>query len=325
MRIEPDKLREMLRLMYRIRAFECRARQLFEENRMRGSFMGALHSCEGEEAVAVGACVGLRTDDYMLSTHRGHGHCIAKGGDVRLMMAELLGKEAGISKGRGGSMHMFNPGLGLLGGNGIVGGGIPLALGPAFSALYRHTDQVTVCFFGDGAACQGNFHESLNLASLWELPVIYICENNQYAVTTPASETIAVANIADRAAGYSCPGEVVDGNDVLAVYRAVTEAVQRARDGAGPTLLECKTYRWQPHCMVVPDRRDPQELARWREECDPIRRFEQYLLDRQIMDEAEQSELSEQAHETVEEAVTFAEASALPDPNTVAQHLWAED
>ncbi len=325
MRIPEDTLREMLRLMYTIRAFECRARQLFEERRLRGSFMGALHSYEGEEAVAVGACIGLRPDDYILSTHRGHGHCIAKGVDVKFMMAELLGKETGISKGRGGSMHMFDPALGLLGGNGIVGGGIPLALGPAFSAQYRHTDQVTVCFFGDGAACQGNFHESLNLASLWKLPVIYICENNQYAVTTPVNESIAVANVADRAAGYGCPGEVVDGSDVLAVYRAVTEAVQRARGGAGPMLLECKTYRYQAHCMVIPDRRDPQELARWQKEHDPIRHFERYLLDQQIMDEAQQSKLNEQVHKTVEAAVTFAEASPLPHPSTVAEHLWAED
>ena len=322
MTIEQDKLKKMLRLMHTIRAFEGKARELYEQISIRGTFPGALHSYEGEEAVAVGACVDLRRDDFILSTHRGHGHCIAKGGDVKRMMAELLGKETGISKGRGGSMHMFNPALGLLGGNGIMGAGIPLALGPAFTAHYRGTDQVTVCFFGDGSACQGTFHESLNLASLWNLPVIYICENNQYAVTTPVAESWAVPNIADRAAGYGCPGEVVDGNEVLAVHKAVSEAVRRAREEGGPTLIECKTYRYQAHCMVIPDRRDPEETEKWKKR-DPILRFEQYLLDQQIMSEAEQTQLRNQVNELIEEAAAFAEESSLPAPETVAEYLWA--
>ncbi len=322
MDIQRDTLVEMLRLLYTIRAFEHKARQLYEENRLAGNFLGALHSYEGEEAVAVGACVDLRKDDRILSTHRGHGHCIAKGADVKLMMAELLGKETGISKGRGGSMHMFSPELGLLGGNGIMGAGLPLALGSAFTAQYRGTDQVTVCFFGDGSSCQGTFHESLNLASLWKLPVIYICENNQYAVTTPVAESFPVPNIADRAAGYGCPGVVVDGNDVLAVYEAVGEAVGRARAGNGPTLIECKTYRYQPHCMVIPDRRDTAEMEEWQER-DPIPRFEQYLLDQHITSEAEQMQLRQQVNEAIEAAAAFAQVSSLPDPDTVAEYLWA--
>ena len=318
---EPAELMEMLRLMYTIRAFECKARELYEDNRMRGRFLGALHSYEGEEAVAVGACIGLRDDDYVFSTHRGHGHCIAKGADVGQMMAELLGKETGISKGRGGSMHMFNPQLGLMGGNGIVGGGIPLALGPAFAAQYRGTDQVSVCFFGDGGACQGNFHESLNLAALWALPVIYICENNQYAVTTPIAQTLA-SGVAERASNYGCPGEAVDGMDVLAVREVVANAVDRAREGAGPTLIECKTYRYQPHCMVIPDRRDAAELETWHER-DPILRFEKRLLDNQVATEEEQAQLRAEVQEAIERAAAFAEEGKLPDAHTVADYLWA--
>ncbi len=322
MAVERDTLTEMLRLMYTVRTFEGKARQIYEENRQRGNFLGALHSCDGEEAVAVGACVGLRPDDYILSTHRGHGHCIAKGADVKRMMAELLGKQTGISKGRGGSMHMFDPALGLLGGNGIMGAGLPLALGAAFSAWYRGTDQITVCFFGDGSSCQGTFHESLNLAAVWKLPVIYICENNQYAVTTPAEAAIAVPDIGQRAAGYGIPGKVVDGMDVVAVYDAVGQAVHRARAGEGPTLIECKTYRYQPHCMVIPDRRDSDELQHWHE-LDPIPRFERYLLDQQVMTEAQQVQLQDQVQEAIEAAADFAEASEFPDPAALADHFWA--
>jgi TPP-dependent pyruvate/acetoin dehydrogenase alpha subunit len=317
-----DDLVEMLRLMYTIRSVECRLRQLYEENRLRGLFLGALHSSEGQEATAVGALYGLRPDDYVISTHRGHGHLIARGGDPGRMVAELLGKEAGYSKGRGGSMHMFDVRNGFLGGNGIVGGGIPLALGPAFAAQYRGTDQVTVCFFGDGGACQGVFHESLNLASLWKLPVIYVCENNQYAVTTPVAQTIAGGSIAARAAAYGCPGVPVDGNDVLAVHQAASEAVGRARAGDGPTLLECSTYRHHAHCMVIADRRKPAEVAAWKDR-DPLLRFEQRLLAEQVMTEAEQSDLRRRVQEAVEQAVAFAEASPYPDVKTALDYVWA--
>jgi len=315
-------LRAMLRRMHLIRAFECRARELFEQNRMQGRFLGALHSYEGEEAVAVGVCQALRKDDYVFSTHRGHGHTLAKGADPARMMAELLGKATGMSRGRGGSMHMFDPRLGLLGGNGIVGGGLPLALGPAFSAQYRGTDQVTVCFFGDGAACQGVFHESLNLAALWKLPVVYVCENNQYAVTTPVSQTLSIGDIGERSAGYGCPGTVVDGMDVAAVYDAATVAVRHARAGKGPVLLECKTYRYCAHCMVIPDRRDADERRRW-EDGDPILRFERELLGSGAIALGDLEQLRAETREAIERAVVFAEASPDPDPATATDYVWA--
>lgn len=321
MQVAPDQLKEMFRLMVLIRAFECKARELYEQNRMEGRFLGALHSCEGEEAVAVGACTTLRTDDFLLSTHRGHGHAIAKGADPAAMMAELMGKETGISRGRGGSMHMFQPEIGLLGGNGIVGGGVPLALGPAFSAQYRGTDQVTACFFGDGGACQGGFHESLNLASLWKLPVVYICENNQYAVTTPIGEA-ASCEIAWRARGYGLPGVCVDGMNVVEVHEAVAEAVGRARTGDGPSLVECKTYRFQPHCAVIPDRRDADEKEHW-ESLDPIRQFGERLAAECVLSADEQDGVAAQARETMEAAVEFAESSPYPDPATAADCVWA--
>jgi TPP-dependent pyruvate/acetoin dehydrogenase alpha subunit len=322
MEIADDKLREMLRLMYTIRDFELKAQQLYKEGLARGEFLGALHSYEGQEAVAVGACACLNDDDYVLSSHRGHGHAIAKGADVRRMMAELLGKEAGISGGRGGSMHMFNPEIGLLGGNGIVGGGTPLALGAAFSAQYRESRQVAACFFGEGAAAQGVFHESLGLASLWRLPVVYICENNLWAATTPVTDGWAVRDLAPRAASFGLPGRTVDGNDVVAVYEVVHEAVARARDGEGATLIEAKTYRHRPHCMVIPEHREADELKEWKRR-DPIPRFERHLLEQGVMTEAEQGELRDAVGQQLEDAAAFARASALPAPESFADHLWA--
>ncbi len=331
MTIERDKLIEMLRVMQSIRAFECKARELYEENRKQdwnelratGTMFCAVHSSEGQEAVAVGACAALNPDDYIISTHRGHGHCIAKGADMKAMMAELMGKEGGISKGRGGSMHMFDPEVGLLGSNGIVGGGTPLALGVAFASQYRGTDEVTLCFFGDGAACEGTFHESLNLAALWTLPVVFVCENNEYAVTISAEDSVAGPDIGDRASAYGIPGEVVDGNDVLAVHEAVAKAVSWAREEAGPSLIECKTWRWHAHCTGLPDRRDPDEIYHWTQERDPLPRFEQYLLGQQIITDAKLAQMRKETNEAVEEAVAFGEASNWPDPTTVAEYLWA--
>ncbi len=317
-----DEMREMLRLMYTIRGFELKAQDMFREGLAVGQFLGALHSYEGQEAVAVGVCACLNPDDYVLSSHRGHGHFLAKGGDMQAMMAELLGKETGASRGRGGSMHMFEPDLGLLGGNGIVGGGTPLALGPAFAAQYRETQQVTVCFLGEGAATQGVFHEALGLASLWALPVVYVCENNLWAATTPISDGWAVEDLAPRAESFGMPGLTVDGNDILAVCDAAGEAVGRARSGDGPTLIEAKTYRHRPHCMVIPERRDADELAMWRER-DPIPRFESYLRDDDLMTEAEMRELRDTIDADLQAAVEFAKASPLPDPSAYAKYLWA--
>ncbi len=322
MDIAQDQLKEMLRLMYAIRGFELKAQDMFREGLAVGQFLGALHSYEGQEAIAVGVCACLNRDDYVLSSHRGHGHFLAKGGDMQAMMAELLGKETGASHGRGGSMHMFEPDLGLLGGNGIVGGGTPLALGPAFAAQYRGTEQVTVCFLGEGAATQGVFHESLGLASLWALPVIYVCENNLWAATTPISDGWAVEDLAPRAESFGMPGVTVDGNDLLAVCEAAGEAVGRARSGDGPTLIEAKTYRHRPHCMVIPEHRDEDELAMWRER-DPIPRFESYLREGDLLSEAEMQELRDAIDAELQAAVDFAKASPLPDPSAHAEYLWA--
>lgn len=311
-----DKQINMLRLMYRIRLFEERAKKLYKEALRAREFLGALHSYIGEEAVAVGVCMCLRPDDYVFSTHRGHGHFIAKGGDLKRMLAELQGKETGYCRGRGGSMHLFCTEIGLMGGNGIVGGGIPLALGAGYSVQYRNSDQVSVCFFGDGGASQGTFHEALNMAALWRLPVVFVCENNCYAVTTPVSETISIPDIADRASSYGIPGKVVDGNNVLEVYEATQEAIDRAREGEGPTLLECKTYRIDPHCMVLPESRTEKEFEKWREK-DPISRLERKLLEQRVATPEDFESLKGEVTKELDEAEDFAKNSAYPDAESL--------
>jgi len=322
METDKGKLMGMLRLMHTIRVFEQTAQQLFTEGLARGDFQGALHSYEGEEAIAVGACSCLRKDDYVVSTHRGHGHCIAKGADVARMLAELQGRETGYSRGRGGSMHIFSPEDGLLGGNGIVGGGIPLALGAAFSCQYRETDAVCICFFGEGAASQGTLHESLNLAALWLLPVVYICENNLYAATTPICDAWPVRDLADRGRSYGIDAYSIDGNDVLLVHETVGQAVARARRGEGPTLIEAKTYRHKPHCMVIPESRDKTELASWAAR-DPITRFEEHLVGEGIADEGEIAQVRDEVTRESQAAAAVAREAPYPDPATVADGLWA--
>jgi len=309
--IDKEKLAEMLRLMYKIRFFEERAKKLYKSGQMEGNFLGALHSYIGEEAIAVGACAALRKNDCVVSTHRGHGHCIAKGGDLKRMLSELQGKETGYSHGRGGSMHLFDLEMGFLGGNGIVGGGLPIALGAAFSSQYKETDRVPVCFFGDGAASQGTFHESMNIASLWKLPLIFVCENNQYAVTTPTSETISIPDVGDRAFAYGIPGKVIDGNDVLLVYNTVGEAVGRARTGEGPTLIECKTYRWDPHCFVIPETRAKEEIEGWKKK-DPVSRFEKKLLDEKILTDEDLRKMKSKIMKEIDTAEDFAKNSPYP-------------
>ena len=272
----------LLETMYKIRLFEERTKKLFKQNYI----FGALHLYIGEEAIATGACATLNKDDYVVSTHRGHGHAIAKGAELKYMLAELMGRKTGYSGGHGGSMHIFCKELGLLGGNGIVGAGIPIALGAAYSCKYRKTTQVAVCFFGDGAANQGTFHESMNMAALWKLPVIYICENNCFAATTSSYMTFPTKDIAPRAAGYDVPYAVIDGNDVETVYTCVSEAVDKARAGQGPTLIECKTYRIEDHCMVLHQEKDREELKRWQQR-DPIATFEQKLLARNVITDSQ--------------------------------------
>jgi pyruvate dehydrogenase E1 component alpha subunit len=299
----------MLETMLRIRMFEERAKRLFTE----GKIYGALHLYIGEEASATGVCAALEKDDYVVSTHRGHGHCIAKGADIRYMLAELMGKATGYSRGHGGSMHIFCEELGLLGGNGIVGGGIPLGLGAAYACMYRGKNQAVACFFGDGAANQGTFHESLNMASVLKLPIVYICENNVYAATTRTQDVTAGGSVAARAAAYNIPGVLVDGNDVEAVYEHASKALRMARSGEGPTLIECKTYRFEDHCMVLHQKKDPEELEAWRKQ-DPIQRFQKSILDLQILSLQDIEEMKQRIAGDLDEAERFAEESPWPDP-----------
>ena len=299
----------MFEQMLLIRRFEEKVKQLYGERRI----VGAIHLYIGQEAVAVGVCRALKKRDYVFSTHRGHGHAIAKGCDLDRMMAELMGRETGLSRGHGGSMHLFDPARGLMGGNGIVGGGIPLALGAAFSARYRGKDQVAVTFFGDGAANQGVFAESLNLAALFTLPVIFICENNRYAATTPVESSFARQAIAARGESYGVLSTTVDGNDVLAVHEAAADAVRRARQGGGPTLVECQTYRVEPHCGIIPDEREKAEREAWRAR-DPLALFRTRLTADHLLAPAEIELAEAEIARRLERAVEFAEKSPWPDP-----------
>jgi pyruvate dehydrogenase E1 component alpha subunit len=305
--------------MCRIRRFEEKVSELFAAGRIPGF----VHVYIGEEAVAVGACSVLRKNDYITSTHRGHGHCIAKGGDLKSMMAELFGRRTGYCKGKGGSMHIADIDLGILGANGIVAAGIPIAVGAALSAKLRGSDQVALSFFGDGASNRSTFHEGINLAAVWKLPVIFLCENNLYAQTTPAWVETAVEDIADRAVAYSIPGRIVDGNDVIAVYETVEEAVKRAREGGGPTLIECKTYRWRGHWEGDPQKyRDPREVEEWIKKC-PINRFATYLKEKGIHTEEELEKIDEGVKNEVDEAIQFAEKSPFPGPEEALEDVYA--
>jgi TPP-dependent pyruvate/acetoin dehydrogenase alpha subunit len=307
--------------MVTIRSFEEKAIELFEQNIIRGN----IHSCNGQEGVSIGVCSNLLPEDFMVNTHRGHGNCIAKGADLRLMMAELMGKSTGYCKGKGGSMHIADFEGGNLGANGIVGGGIPIAVGAGISIQNRGTDQVVACFFGDGATNQGTFHESLNLAALWKLPVIFVCENNQYALSTPIREAIATSRISDRAIAYGIPGLSIDGNDILEVYAKTKEAVERARAGEGPTLLDCLTYRIFGHFTGDPGRgityRPKDEMERWLQRC-PIKRFKEYLLQETWLTEDSEKKIALTVRTSIEEAVRFAQESPLPSPEEATQDLF---
>jgi pyruvate/2-oxoglutarate/acetoin dehydrogenase E1 component/TPP-dependent pyruvate/acetoin dehydrogenase alpha subunit len=320
-KIEPALAKDMLEKMYLIRHFEQRVVKLFQQGLIRG----ATHVYLGEEAIAVGACAALGPDDYITSTHRGHGHVIARGLDVKRMLAELLGKATGYCGGKGGSMHIADIKRGILGANGVVGGGIPLSLGAGLKSVYKKTGQVTLCFFGDGAAQQGGFHESLNMAAIWKLPVVYICENNCFALTTPNCEECAIENIGDRAAAYGIPGYVIDGNDVISVYETVRKAVAHARAGNGPVLVECKTYRWYGHYLGDPEvYRTKEEVKEWLER-DPIPRFVGELDAAGILSNEEAEKIDKDALAAVDEAEEFALASSPPAPETLTQGLWAPD
>ncbi|MGI5836391.1 MAG: thiamine pyrophosphate-dependent dehydrogenase E1 component subunit alpha [Chloroflexota bacterium] len=305
--------------MLRIRYFEDKVMELLGQNLIEGGS----HLYAGEEAVAVGACAALREDDYITSTHRGHGHCIAKGGNLREMMAEIFGKATGCCKGKGGSLHIADLNLRNLGANGIVGAGIPIATGAGLSILLRHTDQVVLCFFGDGAANQGTFHESLNLAAVWKLPVVYICENNLYAMSGPARLMFPTPDIASRAAAYALPWEIVDGMDVLAVQDAVYRAVERARRGEGASLIECKTYRYYGHSRSDPRAyRTREEESSWRDR-DPIALFREKLLSGSLFTPDQLSDIESNVQMEIEDAVKFALDSPLPLDSELYQDLFA--
>jgi TPP-dependent pyruvate/acetoin dehydrogenase alpha subunit len=325
MPVDSSALLALYRDMFTIRRFEERAGALFEA----GQIPGSLHVCIGQEAVAVGVCAALRRDDYATSTHRGHGHCLAKGADPGRMFAELLGRRDGYCHGKGGSMHIADVSVGLLGANGIVGGGIPLAVGAALAASLRGSDRVAVSFFGDGAANQGTFHESLNLAAIWKLPVVFVCENNQFTELTYYRDVTAVADISVRAAGYGIPGLTVDGQDVVAVLEATQQAVARARAGHGPSLLEARTYRFHGHMegerFVLGGNayRAEQEIARVQGERDPLDLARRRLLARGTANDR-LAEVERDVEAAIEAAVAFAQASPDALPAEALQDVYAD-
>lgn len=337
-----EVLTHMLRTMYRIRFFEERLKRFYDyrgfseigtpeeeaeatdqlltcvgyDFASEGMIGGAVHLSIGQEAVAVGVCANLGPKDFITSSHRDHGHAIAKGCDVKRCLAELMGREGGLCGGFGGSMHLYDPQHGMLGGNGIIGGQIPVALGPAFAAKYRAADGVSVAFFGDGGANQGTLYESLNLALLWRLPALFVCENNLYAASTPSAIAFATEDIAPRAEGFGVPAIIVDGQDVLAVYDVAQEAVGRARAGDGPTFIEAKTYRFEGHCGVASGHQNPEECEQWRTR-DPIVLLRERLLTDNVMTEEEQDAIMREAMAETDEAEEFAKASPLPAPGRV--------
>lgn len=314
-----DRAQWMYRKMLEIRKFEDKVHELFS----LGKLPGFVHLYAGEEAVAVGVCSHLTDYDSITSTHRGHGHCIAKECGLNGMMAEIYGKVTGLCKGKGGSMHIADFDKGMLGANGIVGGGFPLACGAALTAKYKKTNNVSVCFFGDGANNQGTFHEGINLAAIWKLPVVFVAENNGYGEATPFSYASSCKTIADRAHGYNIPGITVDGKDILAVYKAAEEAVERARKGEGPTLIECVTYRNYGHFegdaqkyKVEEDKKEHKETK------DAIINFRKYLLEKEMFAENELAEIENAVDLAIEEAVKFSEDSEYPEPSDLLNDVY---
>ncbi len=317
----PERLRDALRKMYLIRKFEEGA----EDSYMRGLIHGTMHLSIGQEASAVGSCMSLSDEDKITSTHRGHGHCVAKGADLSKMFAEFFGKETGYCKGRGGSMHIADPSKGNLGANGIVGGGLPIAVGAALSAKRLGTGAVTICFFGDGANNEGAFHEALNMAKVWNLPVVFVCENNKYGMSTSIERSTAVKNISERAAAYSMPGVTVDGNDFSAVSEAVDAAVARARDGQGPSLIENLTYRWRGHSKSDRNRyRTKEEIADWQSR-DPIVAMAKLLIEHKIATPDEVAAIEDDAAQIIKDAIEFAAAAPDPQLDQVTRDVYTQE
>ncbi|MCJ7830894.1 MAG: thiamine pyrophosphate-dependent dehydrogenase E1 component subunit alpha [Desulfobacterales bacterium] len=322
MPLPKKKMIEMYTTMVKIRMFEEKVSELFAANKIPG----VVHLYIGEEAVAAGVSAALRPADYITSTHRGHGHLLSKGGEIKFMLAELLGKKTGYCKGKGGSMHIADIDLGILGANGIVGGGPPLAAGAALAAQYRGTDAVAVSFFGDGASNQGTTHEAMNLAACWRLPVIFVTENYMYGLSACTLDTMCIADVADRAAAYGIPGVIVDGNDVIAVHEAAVAAVQRGRKGQGPTLLECKTYRHHGHTEGDPGTayRSKEEVAEWKSK-DPIPRFEKRLVEMKILTAKKCEAIKQSIAAELAAGVEFAENSPYPEPGDLTTDVYAPE
>lgn len=303
-----------------IRNFEDRLHVLFA----KGEIPGFVHLYAGEEAVAAGVCAHLTDEDQITSTHRGHGHCVAKGGDLKGMMAEIFGKETGLCKGKGGSMHIADVDKGILGANGMVGGGFPIATGAALRNQYLKTKHVAVCFFGDGAANEGTFHESINMAAIWKLPVVFVCENNMFAEATPQSYASASKNIADRAVAYAIPGKIVDGTNVVEVYDEVGKAIERARNGEGPSIVECKTYRKYGHFEGDEQKYKSQIGAEKKlADIDCIQVFRQYAIKEKLLTEKSAKDIEEQSQQRIEEAIEFAQKSSVPRPEALYEDVFA--
>lgn len=320
-RLTKSKLIHLYKQMWLIRLFDQKIEELFAQGKMHGT----THLSIGQEAAAVGACAVLTADDKITSTHRGHGHAIAKGAKVNRMMAEMFGKATGYCKGKGGSMHIADLANGNLGSNGIVGGGIPIAVGAALTAKMKKLNEVTVCFFGDGATNQGSFHEAVNLAAIWDLPVIFFCENNQYGMSSRISEMINIEHVAERASSYGIPGVIADGNNLIEVINVTFEAAERARRGEGPTLIEAKTYRWKGHS------KSDQRVYRTREEekewliSDPVRRFEQYLINENVMTKEDAMIIRQEANREIVDAVEFAKNSPMPSIDELQNDVYAQE
>lgn len=310
---------EMLKKMLQIRYFEEQVDQFY----MRGEVHGTGHLYIGMEAVAVGSILALDKEDLITSTHRGHGHCIAKGADLKLMMAELFGKKTGYCKGKGGSMHIADIGSGNLGANGIVGGGIALATGAALAIKQKRKKQVVLCFFGDGAVNQGVFHESVNMASIWKLPVIYIIENNKYAMGFPVYKAVNVDKLSKRACAYGIKGLTIDGNDVVKIYKTVFRLIKEIRGKGGPIILECKTYRWKGHSRMDAERyRTKEEVEKWKNKC-PIARLKKYLVENNIFSISEIKDLENGVKREIFKACEFAKASLFPEPEEALNDVYA--
>lgn len=314
-----ETLIKLYRQMWLIRYFEEKVDDFFKQ----GLIYGTTHLCIGQEATAVGTCAVLEAGDKITSTHRGHGHCIAIGSRVDQMMAELFGRTTGYCKGKGGSMHIADVDGGNLGANGIVGGSIPLAVGSALTAQMKKLDYVTVCFFGDGATNEGSFHEALNMAAIWQLPVVFVCENNQYGMSSAVNDMTNIEKLSDRAKAYGFPGVTIDGNDLIEVIQTADEAVKRARSGGGPTLIEMNTYRWKGHSKSDRGKyRTQEEVEKWKKK-DPIKRYERVLLKHGLLNETKISSIKQDALKEVEDSVDYAKQGPMPTANDVLTDVYA--